>query len=190
MVQPHLYQVSGDDHGQPGRGALKTSHPGPRPRLLHLRRAMTPLALYGACLPSLLPQPQMAPFTLAMISVLHIQAAGLRSQTVAALALCHRLPFMPEVAPAPIVMMALRTAHTLGFMHPVAELHRRLTPGPGHGDFQETIRRSLGERAAMGSHDSHHPQDQSRHISPTAACGQRHFSPDSRRRRRYRTPRR
>ena len=129
---------------------------------------MTSLALYGACLPSLLPQPQMAAFTLAMISVLHIQAAGLRSQAVAGLALCHRLAFMPDVAPALVIVMALGAGHTLGLVHPVAELHRRLTPGPGHGDFQETIRRGLGERAALGSQDTHHPQDQSRHISQTA----------------------
>jgi len=126
---------------------------------------MTSLALYGACLPSLLPQPQMAPFTLAMISVLHIQAAGLRPQTVAGLALCHRLPFMPDVAPALVVVMALGAGHTPGFVHPVAELHRRLRPGPGNGDFQETDCRGLGERAAMRPQDAYHPQDQSRHIS-------------------------
>ena len=130
-----------------------------------LGRAMTSLALYGACLPSLLPQAQMAPFTLAMISVLHVQAAGLRPQTVAGLALCHRLPFMPDVAPALVVVMALSAGHPPGFVHPVAELHRRLTAGPGHGDFQETVRRGLGERAAVGPQDAYHPQDQPRHIS-------------------------
>jgi hypothetical protein len=150
---------------------------------------MAILALYGAGLPSLLPQPQMAAFTLAMISVLHIRAAGLRMQTVAGLALCHRLAFMPDVAPALVFVMTLGTGHPPGFMHPVAELHRRLTPGPGHGNFQETIRRGLGERAAICSQDTHH-QDQSRHKSQTAGCGQGHFSPDSRRRRRYLTPRR
>ena len=130
-----------------------------------LRGAMTSLTVYGACLPSLLPQPQMAAFTLAMIRVFQIQAAGLRPQTVAGLALCHRLPFLPDVAPALVVVMALGAGYPPVFVDPVAELHRRLTLGPGHGDFQETIRRGLGERAALGSQDDHHPQDQSRHIS-------------------------
>jgi hypothetical protein len=100
-----------------------------------------------------------------MISVLHVQAARLRPQTVAGLALCHRLTFLPDVAPAPVVVMALGAGYTPVFVDPVAELHRRLTLGPGHGNFQETIRRGLGERAAMGSQDDHHRQDQSRQIS-------------------------
>ena len=129
-----------------------------------LSTVMTIPALYGACLPSLLPQPQMTPFTLAMISVLHIQAAGLRSLTVAGLALCHRLAFLPDVAPALEVVMALGAGHTPGFVHPVAEFHRRLTAGPRHGDLQETIRRGLGKRAAMSSQDTRR-QDQPRHQS-------------------------
>ena len=126
---------------------------------------MTSLTVYGASLPSLLPQPQMTPFTLAMISVLRLEAAGFRPQTVTGLALGHRLPFMPDVAPALVIVMALSAGHTPSFVHPVAELHRRLAPGTGHGDFQETVRRGLGERAAMRSQDAHHPQDQSRQIS-------------------------
>jgi hypothetical protein len=125
---------------------------------------MTTLALYGACLPSLLPQPQMAPFTLAMIGVLHIQAAGLRPQTVADLALCNRLPFTPDVAPSLVVVVALGAGHAPGFVHPVAELHRRLMPRTRDGDFQEANRRGLGERAAMGPQDAHYPQNQSCHI--------------------------
>jgi hypothetical protein len=96
---------------------------------------MTSLTLYGAGPPSLLPQPQMAAFTLAMIGVLHVRAAALRPQTVAGLALGHRLAFTPDVAPALVVMMALGAGHPPGFVDPVAELHRRLTPGPGHRDF-------------------------------------------------------
>jgi hypothetical protein len=69
----------------------------------------------------------MAPFTLAMIGVFHIQAAGFRPQTVASLALFHRLPFTPEVAPSLVVVMALGAGHSPGFVHAVAELHRRLT---------------------------------------------------------------
>ena len=89
---------------------------------------MTSLALYGACLPPLLPQSQMAPFTLPMIGVLPIQAAGLRPQTVTGLALFHRLPFLPDVAPSLVVVMALGAGHSPGFVYPVAELHRRLLP--------------------------------------------------------------
>ena len=125
---------------------------------------MTALAGYGTRLPSLLPQPQMAPFTLAMISVLQIQAASLRPQAVAGLAFCHRLPFMPDVAPALVVVMALGAGHTPGLVDPVAEFHRRFTAGPGHGDFQETVRRGLGERAAMGPQEAQRSQDQSGHI--------------------------
>jgi hypothetical protein len=123
---------------------------------------MTILTLYGASLPSLLSQAQMAAFTLAMICVFHVQAAGLRLQTVAGLALGHRLPFLPDVAPALVVVMALGAGYPPVFVDPVAELHRRFTLGPGHGDFQETIPRGLGERAALRSQDAHHPQDQSR----------------------------
>jgi hypothetical protein len=113
--------------GNPARGAQDLAF---RPKSLPapLSRAMTTLALYGACLPSLLPQPQMAPFTLAMMGVLHIQAAGLRPQTVAGLALCHRLPFTPDVALSLVVVMALGAGHAPGFVHPVAELHRGLMP--------------------------------------------------------------
>jgi hypothetical protein len=88
---------------------------------------MTTLALDGASRTSLLPQAQMAAFTLAMISVLRIQAAGFRPQTVASLALFHRLPFMPDVALSLVLVMALGAGHLPGVMHPVAELHRRLT---------------------------------------------------------------
>jgi hypothetical protein len=77
---------------------------------------MTSLTLYGACLPSLLPQPQMAPFTLAMIGVLQIEAARLRPQPVAGLAFGHRHPFLPDVAPALVVVMALSAGHPPDFM--------------------------------------------------------------------------
>jgi hypothetical protein len=88
---------------------------------------MTTLALYGACLPSLLPQPQMAALTLPMIGVFYIQAAGLRPQTVAGLAFSHRLPFTPDVTLALVVVMALGAGHSPVIVYPVAELYRRLT---------------------------------------------------------------
>ena len=125
---------------------------------------MTILALYGACLTSLLPQPQMAPFALAMIGVLQVQAAGLRPQTVAGLALCHRLPFTPDVALSLVVVMALVARHSTGFVPPVAEFHRRLLSGTRDGDPQETDRRGLGESAALGPQEAHHPHHQSCHI--------------------------
>ena len=74
-------------------------------------------------------KPQMAPFTLAMKGILGVQAAGLRPQAVSGLAFLHRLPFVPDVALPPIVVMALGAAHPPGFMELVAELNRRLTAG-------------------------------------------------------------
>jgi hypothetical protein len=87
---------------------------------------MTALALYRAGRPSLLPQAQVAPLALAMIGVLHIQAPGLRSQTMAGLALRDRLPFMPDIALSLVIVMALGAGYSPGFVPPVIELHRRL----------------------------------------------------------------
>jgi hypothetical protein len=70
----------------------------------------------------------MAAFALAVIGVFHIQPANRRSETVAGLALFHRLPFPPEVAFPLVVVMALGAGYLPGFVDPVAEPHRRLTP--------------------------------------------------------------
>jgi len=114
-------------------------------------RAMTIPALYRACLPSLLPQPQVAPLALPMQGVFRIQAAGLRPQTMANLALRHRLPFTPDIALSLVIVVALGAGYAPGFVHPVAELHRRLNLRTRHRDFQEAHRRGLGERPALGS---------------------------------------
>jgi hypothetical protein len=91
---------------------------------------MTTLARYGTRLTSLFPQPQLGAFTLAMVGVLYIQAAGLQPQTVAGLALFHRRGLFAK---------------------------RCASPGSRDGigcrplkDFQETTRRGLGGRAALG----------------------------------------
>jgi hypothetical protein len=148
---------------------------------------MTTPALYGSCRPSLLLKPQMTPFALAMKGIPGVQAACLRPQTMAGLALLHRLPLAPDVAPPPIVVMALGAVNPPGFMQPVAELHRWFAAGRAR-NFKETHRRRLDE-SGMGSQKGQHSKDQPCHIGhPTS--GQPHFSPDNRRRRRYRIPRR
>jgi hypothetical protein len=126
---------------------------------------MATLAFYGSGLLSLLPHPQMASFTLAMEGILQVRAAGLRPQAMTGLALFHRLPFMPDIAPPLIVVMALGACHPPGLVDPVAELHRRLPPGTLDRDSQKTGGRGLGERAGLGSQDPQQPQNQSRHIS-------------------------
>ena len=87
---------------------------------------MATLAFYGSCRPSLLRKAQMAPLALAMVGVLHIQAGGFRPQAVAGLTFFNRQSFMPEVASALVLVMALGARHSPGFVGPVAELHRRL----------------------------------------------------------------
>ena len=96
-----------------------------------------------------------------MKGILGVQAAGLRRQAVAGLALLHRLPLAPDVAPALIVVMALGAAHSPGFMHLMAELDRRLTADRA-GNFQETHPWRLDE-SGMGSQKGQHSEDQPRH---------------------------
>jgi hypothetical protein len=111
---------------------------------------MTTLAFYGARLPPLLPQPQMAPFALAMQGVLGVQTASLRPQTVAGRAFFHRLPFMPNVALPLILVMTLGAGHLPGFVYAVAELNRWLTPGPRQGDFKDAGSRRLRRWSGLG----------------------------------------
>jgi len=129
---------------------------------------MTTPALYGPCRPSLLLKPQMAPFTLAVKGILGVQAACLRRQAVAGLALLHRLPFVPDVAPPLIVVMALGAAYPPGFMELVAELHRRFPTGSRARNFKETRRRRLDE-SGMGSQKGQHCEDQPCHRGHTTS---------------------
>jgi hypothetical protein len=124
---------------------------------------MATLAFYGPSLLSLLPHPQMTPFTLAMIGILQVRAAGFRPQAMAGLAFFHRLPFMPDITPPLIFMMALGACHPPGLVDPVAEHHRRLPPGTLDRDSQKTGGRGLGERAGLGPQYPQQPQNQSRH---------------------------
>jgi len=90
---------------------------------------MTTPALHGSCLASLLLEPQMTPFALAMKGVLGVQSVGLRPQCMAGLAFLHRLAFTPDIAPSLILVVALGAGHPAGFMQLVAEDHRRLATG-------------------------------------------------------------
>jgi hypothetical protein len=134
---------------------------------------MTTTALCGSSRPSLLLKPQMAPFTLAMKGILGVHAACLWPQAVAGLALLHRLPFVPDIAPPPIVVMALGAAYPPGFMELVAELHRRFTASRAR-NFKETHQWWLGE-SGMGSQKGQHSEDQPRHVGHTTS-GQPHTS--------------
>jgi len=125
---------------------------------------MTTPALYRSCRPSLLLKPQMTAFTFAMKGILGVQAACLRCQAVAGLALLHRLSFVPDVALPPIVVMALGAAYSQGFMEPVAKLNRQLTADRAR-NFKETHCRRLDE-SGMGSQKGQHSKDQPCHIGP------------------------
>lgn len=125
---------------------------------------MTTPALYGASRPSLLLEPQMAPFTLAMEGILQVRAAGLGPQAVAGLAWLHRLALVPDVAPPLILVMALGAGHPPDIVQPMAERHRGLSAGIPERHFKETRSRGLGEASGMGSKKSQHPQDQPRRV--------------------------
>ncbi len=84
----------------------------------------------------------MAPFALAMRGVLNIQAAGLRPQTMAGLALCHRLAFLPDGAPSLVVVMALGAGHSRASCTRWLNCTGGLCRAPEYGDFQETNRRA------------------------------------------------
>jgi len=98
-----------------------------------------------------------------MEGVLQIQAARLGPEAMTSLALFHRLPLAPKVAPPLEVVMALSAGHPPGFVPPVAERHRRLLTETRAGNAQADGSRGLGQRAGLRPQEAYHPQDESRY---------------------------
>jgi hypothetical protein len=128
---------------------------------------MTTPALCRSSRPSLLLKPQMTPFTLAMKGILGVHAACHRRQAVAGLAFLDRLTLAPDVAPPPIVVMALGAAYSPSFVQLMVELNRQLTAALAR-KFKETYRRRLDE-SGMGSQKGQHSEDQPCHIGHTTS---------------------
>jgi hypothetical protein len=105
---------------------------------------MTTPAGYGSCQPTPLLELQMAPFTLAMKGILQVRGPGLSPESVAGPAWLHRLALVPNIAPVPIVVVALGAGHPASFMDLVTELHRGLTVAARDSHFEQTHGRGLG----------------------------------------------
>jgi hypothetical protein len=102
---------------------------------------------------------QMAAFTLPVKGVFQVGAPGLRAKTMAGLALLDRLPSLPDIAPALVLMMAAAAIHAPRLMPGMAESHRRLLPGAGHGNQQPAGRRRLHPAPGLGPQDPEYSQE-------------------------------
>ena len=77
----------------------------------------------------LLPQLQVAALTLAMKGILYIRTPPLGEKAVTGVALLHRLPLLPEVAPPLILMMTLPASQLPRLVEAMAEPYRRFFRG-------------------------------------------------------------